>query len=55
MHVISGKTFMCPWTREWIPLIMKVVLEMSWFVLIFLKNYHMVPIVFALWRSYLDF
>jgi len=38
MHVIWGKSFMCPWTRKWIPLIMNGILEMSWFVHIFLQN-----------------
>jgi len=30
-------------------------MEMSWFVHIFLQNKHMVPIVYSLSRSYLDF
>jgi len=34
---------------------MNGILEMSWFVLIFLQNKHMVSIVYALLRSYLDF
>jgi len=34
---------------------MNGILEMSWFVDIFLPNQHMVPIVYALLRSYLDF
>ena len=34
---------------------MNGILEMSWCVLIFLQNQHMVPIVYALLRSYLDF
>jgi len=38
MHVIWGKSFLCPWTRKWIPLIMNGILEMSCFVHIFLQN-----------------
>jgi len=38
MHVILGKSFLCPWTRKWFPLIMNGKLEMSWFVHIFLQN-----------------
>ena len=34
---------------------MNGILEMPWFVHIFLQNKHMVPIVFALLRSYFDF
>ena len=34
---------------------MNDILEMSWFVHIFLQYKHMVPIVYALVRSYLDF
>ena len=34
---------------------MNGILEMSWFVHIFLQNQHMVPIVYAPLRSYLDF
>jgi len=34
---------------------MKDILEMSRFVHIFLQNKHMVPIVYAHLRSYLDF
>jgi len=34
---------------------MNGILEMSWFVYIFLQNLHMVPIVYALLRSYLNF
>jgi len=34
---------------------MNGILEMSWFVHIFLQNVHMVPTVYALIRSYLDF
>jgi len=34
---------------------MNGVLEMSWFVHNFLQNKHMLPIVYALLRSYLDF
>ena len=38
MHVVWGKSFLCPWTRKWFPLIMNGILEMSWFVHIFLQN-----------------
>jgi len=38
MHVIWVKSFLCPWTRKWFPLIMNGILEMSWFVLMFLQN-----------------
>ena len=34
---------------------MNCILEMSWFVHIFLQNLPMEPIVYALLRSYLDF
>ena len=34
---------------------MNGILEMSWFVHIFLQNQHMVPIVYARLRSYFDF
>jgi len=34
---------------------MNGILEMSWFVHIFLQNKHLVPIVYALFRGYLDF
>jgi len=34
---------------------MNCILEMSWFVHIFLQNKHMVPIVYALLRNYLYF
>jgi len=34
---------------------MNGILEISWFVHVFLQNQHMVPIVYALLRSYLDF
>jgi len=34
---------------------MSGILEMSWYLHIFLQNLHMVPIVYALLRSYLDF
>jgi len=34
---------------------MNGILEMSWFVHIFLQNKHIVPIVYALLLSYLDF
>jgi len=34
---------------------MNGILEMSWFVHIFLRNYYMVAIVYALLHSYLDF
>ena len=33
---------------------MNGILEMSWFVHIFLQNYHMVPVVYALLGSYLE-
>jgi len=36
MHVIWSKSFLCPWTWKWFPLIMNGILEMSWFVHIFL-------------------
>jgi len=29
MHVLWGKSFLCPWTRKWFPLIMNGILEMS--------------------------
>jgi len=38
MHVIWSKSFLCPWTRKWFPLIMNGILEMPWFVHIFLQN-----------------
>ena len=38
MHVLWGKSFLCPWTGKWFHLIMNVILEMSWFVHIFLQN-----------------
>jgi len=38
MHVIWGKSFLCPWTRKRFPFIMNGILEMSWFVHIFLQN-----------------
>ena len=38
MHVIWGKSFLCPWTRKWFRLKMNGILEMSWFVHIFLVN-----------------
>ena len=34
---------------------MNGILEISWFVHFFFQNYHIVPIVYALLRSYLDF
>jgi len=34
---------------------MNGILEIFWFVHIFLKNKHMVPIVYTLLHSYLDF
>ena len=34
---------------------MNGLLEMSWFVHIFLQTYSMVPIVYTLLRHYLDF
>jgi len=34
---------------------MNGILEISWFVHILFQNKHMVPIVYALLRSYLDF
>jgi len=46
--------FLCPWTRKRFPLITNSILEMSWFVHISLQNKHIVPIVYALLRSYLD-
>jgi len=52
---ICCKSFLCPWTRKGFSLIMNGILKMSWFVHIFLQNKHMVPIVYALLRSYLDF
>ena len=41
--------------KKMIPLIMNGILEMSWFVHIFLQSKHMVLIVYALLLSYLDF
>ena len=38
MHVSWGKSFLCPWTRKWFPLIMNGILEMSWFLHIFREN-----------------
>jgi len=38
LHVIWGKSFLCQWTRKLFPLTMNGMLEMSWFVLIFLQN-----------------
>jgi len=34
---------------------MNGIFEMSWFVHIFLQNYHMVSIVYALLHGYLNF
>jgi len=41
--------------KKMISLILNGILEMSRFVHIFLQNEYMVPIVYALLRSYLDF
>jgi len=38
VHVIWDKSFLCPWTTKWFPLILNGILEMSWFVHIFLQN-----------------
>jgi len=38
MHVIWGKSFVCPWTGKWFPLIKNGILEMPCFVHIFLQN-----------------
>jgi len=37
MHVIWGQSFLCPWTRKFL-IIMNGILEISWFVHIFLQN-----------------
>jgi len=47
MHVIWGKSFLCPSTRTWSPLIMNGILEMSCFVHIFLQKKYMVPVFFV--------
>jgi len=44
MHVIWSKSFLCPWTKKMIPLIMNGILEMSWFVHLCLQNKRMVPL-----------
>jgi len=41
--------------KKMISLIMNSILKMSWFVHNFVQNKHMVPIVYTLVHSYLDF
>jgi len=51
MHVIWGKSFLCPWTRKWFPLIMNNILEISWFLHIFFFKNSTWYLLFTLYYS----